>query len=91
MFWLNMIPQCMKYEICYGCPTILTLILLLPPSYPDREQLQTIYGAYLLPVLQKSLGERSAWGTPGKAHQLAASLLQVYEQVRASRAALWQG
>ena len=50
-------------------------------SYPDREQLQTIYGAYLQPVLQRSLGDHAAWGTQGKVHQLAGSLVQVYEQV----------
>nr|XP_023648221.1 cytoplasmic dynein 2 heavy chain 1 isoform X1 [Paramormyrops kingsleyae]XP_023648222.1 cytoplasmic dynein 2 heavy chain 1 isoform X1 [Paramormyrops kingsleyae] len=59
-----------------------SIVRICTIDYPDREQLQTIYGAYLLPVLQKSLGERSPWGTPGKAHQLAASLLQVYEQVK---------
>ncbi|KAJ8280434.1 hypothetical protein GJAV_G00054510 [Gymnothorax javanicus] len=51
--------------------------------YPDREQLQTIYSAYLQPVLQRSMGEHSAWSSAGKVHQLAGSMVQVYEQVKA--------
>lgn len=50
-------------------------------SYPDREQLQTIYSAYLQPVLQHSLGSQAAWASTGKTHQLAGSLVQLYEQV----------
>lgn len=50
-------------------------------SYPDREQLQTIYSVYLQPVLQQSLGSQALWASPGKAHQLAGSLVELYEQV----------
>lgn len=50
-------------------------------SYPDREQLQTIYSAYLQPVLQHSLGSQASWASTGKTHQLAGSLVQLYEQV----------
>lgn len=50
-------------------------------SYPDREQLQTIYSAYLQPVLQHSLGSQALWASTGKTHQLAGSLVQLYEQV----------
>lgn len=50
-------------------------------SYPDREQLQTIYSAYLQPVLQHSLGSQAAWASTGRTHQLAGSLVQLYEQV----------
>lgn len=50
-------------------------------SYPDREQLQTIYSAYLQPVLQHGLGSQASWASTGKTHQLAGSLVQLYEQV----------
>ncbi|XP_059389922.1 dynein cytoplasmic 2 heavy chain 1 isoform X3 [Carassius carassius] len=52
-------------------------------DYPDREQLQTIYSAYLKPVLQRTLGNDPTWSSAGKIHQLASSLVQVYEQVKA--------
>ncbi|XP_026115691.1 cytoplasmic dynein 2 heavy chain 1-like [Carassius auratus] len=52
-------------------------------DYPDREQLQTIYSAYLKPVLQRTLGNDPTWSSAGKIHQLAGSLVQVYEQVKA--------
>lgn len=62
---------------------ILVILLFTLPdfSYPDREQLQTIYSAYLQPVLQHSLGSQAAWASTGKTHQLAGSLVQLYEQV----------
>ncbi|MFT7803200.1 cytoplasmic dynein 2 heavy chain 1 [Arapaima gigas] len=60
-----------------------SIVRICTIDYPDREQLQTIYGAYLQPVLQRTLGEQAAWGSVGRAHQLAGSLVQVYEQVKA--------
>lgn len=51
-------------------------------SYPDREQLQTIYSVYLQPVLQQSLGSQALWASTGKAHQLAGSFVELYEQVK---------
>ncbi|KAG5269301.1 hypothetical protein AALO_G00200500 [Alosa alosa] len=60
-----------------------SIVRICTIDYPDREQLQTIYGAYLQPVLQRTLGDHAAWGTAGKVHQLAGSLVQVYEQVKA--------
>ncbi|XP_076138461.1 cytoplasmic dynein 2 heavy chain 1 [Alosa pseudoharengus] len=59
-----------------------SIVRICTIDYPDREQLQTIYGAYLQPVLQRTLGDHAAWGTAGKVHQLAGSLVQVYEQVK---------
>lgn len=50
-------------------------------SYPEREQLQTIYGAYLEPVLHKNLKNHSIWGSSSKINLLAGSMVQVYEQV----------
>ncbi|XP_030632529.1 cytoplasmic dynein 2 heavy chain 1 [Chanos chanos] len=60
-----------------------SIIRICTIDYPDREQLQTIYAAYLQPVLQRSLGNQSAWSSAGRVHQLAGSLVQVYEQVKA--------
>ncbi|KPP72256.1 cytoplasmic dynein 2 heavy chain 1-like [Scleropages formosus] len=59
-----------------------SIVRICTIDYPDREQLQIIYGIYLQPVLQRSLGEQAAWGSAGRAHQLAGSLVQVYEQAR---------
>uniref|UniRef100_W5K866 Cytoplasmic dynein 2 heavy chain 1 n=1 Tax=Astyanax mexicanus TaxID=7994 RepID=W5K866_ASTMX len=47
------------------------------------EQLQTIYSAYLSPVLQRTLGNHPTWSSAGRVHQLAGSLVQIYEQVKA--------
>ncbi|XP_064157010.1 dynein cytoplasmic 2 heavy chain 1 isoform X2 [Anguilla rostrata] len=61
-----------------------SIVRICTIDYPDREQLQTIYSAYLQPVLQRSMGgEQSVWSSAGKVHQLAGSLVQVYEQVKA--------
>ncbi|KAF7666054.1 hypothetical protein LDENG_00118150 [Lucifuga dentata] len=60
-----------------------SIVRICTIDYPDREQLQTIYSAYLQPVLQHSLGSQAAWATMGKTHQLAGSLVQLYEQAKA--------
>ncbi|OXB57863.1 hypothetical protein ASZ78_016437 [Callipepla squamata] len=60
-----------------------SIVRLCAVDYPDREQLQTIYSAYLEPVLQKNLKNHPVWGSLPKIHQLAGSMVQVYEQVRA--------
>ncbi|CAB1348217.1 unnamed protein product [Coregonus sp. 'balchen'] len=54
-----------------------SIVCICTIDYPDREQLQTIYYAYLQPVLQRSLGSQAAWASTGKTHQLAGSLEQV--------------
>uniref|UniRef100_A0A3Q1BV91 Cytoplasmic dynein 2 heavy chain 1 n=1 Tax=Amphiprion ocellaris TaxID=80972 RepID=A0A3Q1BV91_AMPOC len=60
-----------------------SIVRICTIDYPDREQLQTIYSAYLQPVLQHSLGSEEGWASTGKTHQLAGSLVQLYEQVKA--------
>ncbi|KAM9801492.1 cytoplasmic dynein 2 heavy chain 1 [Neosynchiropus ocellatus] len=60
-----------------------SIVRICTIDYPDREQLQTIYSAYLQPVLRHSLGEQASWASTGKTHQLAGSLVQLYEQVKA--------
>ncbi|XP_036005544.1 cytoplasmic dynein 2 heavy chain 1 isoform X1 [Fundulus heteroclitus] len=59
-----------------------SIVRICTVDYPDREQLQTIYSAYLQPILHHSLGNQAAWASTGKTHQLAGSLVQVYEQVK---------
>ncbi|XP_075905861.1 cytoplasmic dynein 2 heavy chain 1 [Nelusetta ayraudi] len=59
-----------------------SIVRICTIDYPDREQLQTIYSAYLQPVLQHGLGSQASWASTGRTHQLAGSLVQLYEQVR---------
>ncbi|KAG2456324.1 DYHC2 protein, partial [Polypterus senegalus] len=58
-----------------------SIVRICTIDYPDREQLQTVYSAYLQPVLHRTLKNHHSWGSPGKIHQLAASMVHVYEQV----------
>ncbi|GAB5577021.1 cytoplasmic dynein 2 heavy chain 1 isoform X12 [Prionailurus iriomotensis] len=60
-----------------------SIVRLCAVDYPEREQLQTIYGAYLEPVLYKNLKNHPIWGSSSKIYLLAGSMVQVYEQVRA--------
>ncbi|XP_034023634.1 cytoplasmic dynein 2 heavy chain 1 [Thalassophryne amazonica] len=60
-----------------------SIVRICTIDYPDREQLHTVYSVYLQPVLQHSLGSEAAWATSGRTHQLAGSLVQLYEQVKA--------
>ncbi|XP_019385809.1 PREDICTED: cytoplasmic dynein 2 heavy chain 1 [Crocodylus porosus] len=60
-----------------------SIVRLCAIDYPERDQLQTIYSGYLEPVLHKNLKNHSIWGSLPKIHQLAGSMVQVYEQVRA--------
>ncbi|XP_061923239.1 dynein cytoplasmic 2 heavy chain 1 isoform X1 [Entelurus aequoreus] len=60
-----------------------SIVRICTIDYPDQEQLQTIYSAYLQPILRHSLGSQASWASSGKTQQLAASLVQLYEQVKA--------
>ncbi|CAG6004611.1 unnamed protein product [Menidia menidia] len=60
-----------------------SIVRICTIDYPDKDQLQNIYSAYLQPVLQHSLGSQAAWASTGKTHQLSGSLVQLYEQVKA--------
>ncbi|XP_072467338.1 cytoplasmic dynein 2 heavy chain 1 isoform X1 [Notamacropus eugenii] len=60
-----------------------SIVRLCAIDYPERDQLRTIYGAYLEPVLHKNLKNHSIWGSSSKIYLLAGSMVQVYEQVRA--------
>ncbi|XP_051782842.1 cytoplasmic dynein 2 heavy chain 1 isoform X2 [Erpetoichthys calabaricus] len=58
-----------------------SIVRICTIDYPDREQLQTVYSTYLQPVLHRTLKNHPSWGSPGKIHQLAASMVHIYEQV----------
>uniref|UniRef100_A0AAY5E9K0 Cytoplasmic dynein 2 heavy chain 1 n=1 Tax=Electrophorus electricus TaxID=8005 RepID=A0AAY5E9K0_ELEEL len=60
-----------------------SIVRICTIDYPDKEQLQTIYSAYLSPVLQRTLGDHPTWSAAGRIHQLSGSLVQIYEQVKA--------
>ncbi|CAL4157019.1 unnamed protein product, partial [Meganyctiphanes norvegica] len=51
-------------------------------GYPDREQLVNVYSVYLQSVMNVLCPKHPAWTTPAKCQQLAASMIQVYQQVR---------
>ena len=50
-------------------------------SYPDNEQLQAIYSAYLRPVLHHSLSSHPVWGAIKNIQALAHTMVTIYEQV----------
>ena len=56
-------------------------LLLRLCSYPDDDQLQTVYSTYLSPVLHHSLASHPVWGATGRVHALTNSMVQVYQQV----------
>ncbi|XP_009895076.2 cytoplasmic dynein 2 heavy chain 1 [Dryobates pubescens] len=60
-----------------------SIVRLCAIDYPERDQLLNICSAYLEPVLQKNLKNHPVWGSSAKIYQLAGSMVQVYEQVRA--------
>ena len=64
------------YTSCHWC----TIYFILT-SYPDHDQLQTVYGTYLHPVLDHALSAHPVWGHTARVHTLASSMVQVYEQV----------
>ncbi|XP_025088458.1 cytoplasmic dynein 2 heavy chain 1-like isoform X3 [Pomacea canaliculata] len=51
-------------------------------GYPGLEQLQSIYAAYLKPILHRQLAQHPVWGSKSKIHALAGSMVQLYEQLR---------
>ncbi|KAK3100036.1 hypothetical protein FSP39_013759 [Pinctada imbricata] len=51
-------------------------------GYPDKEQLQTIYNAYLTPIINRQLSRHPVWSNGSKVYALAGSMVQLYEQLR---------
>lgn len=56
-------------------------LFILCNSYPDHEQLKSVYTAYLSAVLQQKVPTHPIWSNPSKVHALAGSMVQLYEQV----------
>lgn len=74
------------------CYQVLLHVTTRYHRYPDSDQLQTVYGTYLAPVLHHCLGSHPVWGSTAKIHALAGSMVQVYEQVReGSQTSEWVG
>ncbi|CAM4781010.1 unnamed protein product [Rotaria magnacalcarata] len=51
-------------------------------NYPNEEQLQMIYANYLRAILQQQLPSHKVWSSHGKIHQLALSMIHVYNELR---------
>ena len=58
-----------------------SIVRLCCVDYPDSEQLQAIYGAYLRPVLHHTLRQHPVWGSVSKIHGLAGSMVAIYDRV----------
>ncbi|CAF1013145.1 unnamed protein product, partial [Didymodactylos carnosus] len=59
-----------------------SIVRICSVGYPNEEQLQTIYGAYLRPIFQAQLQNHRLWSNSGKIHQLALSMIHVYNELR---------
>jgi len=53
-------------------------------SYPDREQLQIIYGSALSAALTPQVASHPVWKQPSNIAKLAGTMIDFYDQVRAS-------
>ena len=58
-----------------------SIVRIYSINYPDDERLQTIYANYLRAILQQQLPGHRIWSSNGKINQLAASMIQVYNEV----------
>ncbi|KAK7078013.1 hypothetical protein SK128_012525 [Halocaridina rubra] len=61
-----------------------SIVRIASIGYPEREQLVGVYSAYLQPVLNTVSPGHPIWNTQNKAQQLAASMVNVYQNVRNS-------
>ncbi|KAJ3416777.1 Cytoplasmic dynein 2 heavy chain 1 [Chytridiales sp. JEL 0842] len=50
-------------------------------SYPEPEQLQTVYKLLLRPVISLALKSHQVWDMPRNVSKLAASMVNIYDQV----------
>ena len=58
-----------------------SVVCICSMSYPDRDQLETIYSTYLTAVCRAALGGHPVWSNTGKVHALAASMVRLYYEV----------
>ncbi|XP_069942834.1 cytoplasmic dynein 2 heavy chain 1 isoform X1 [Cherax quadricarinatus] len=59
-----------------------SIVRIASIGYPEREQLVSVYGAYMQSVLNTMCPGHPAWGSQTKAQQLATSMVNVYQNVR---------
>ncbi|CAI9737451.1 cytoplasmic dynein 2 heavy chain 1-like isoform X1 [Octopus vulgaris] len=60
-----------------------SIVRICSISYPDHEQLKSVYMAYLSSILHQRLPSHPIWSNPSKIHSLAGSMVQLYEQLQA--------
>jgi dynein heavy chain 2 len=58
-----------------------SIVRICSINYPNEEQLQIIYANYLHVILQQQLPNNKIWSSQGKIHQLALSMIHVYNEV----------
>jgi dynein heavy chain 2 len=58
-----------------------SIVRICSINYPNEEQLQIIYGNYLRPILQQQLPNHRLWSSNSKIHQLALSMIHIYNEV----------
>ncbi|CAF0723119.1 unnamed protein product [Rotaria sordida] len=59
-----------------------SIVRICSINYPNEEQLQIIYANYLRPILQQQLPNHRIWSSSGKIHQLALSMIHIYNELR---------
>ena len=58
-----------------------SIVRICSINYPTEDQLQIIYANYLQSILQQQLSNHKVWSSQGKIHQLALSMIHVYNAV----------
>ena len=75
---------------CHALTTQLTsVVCICPMSYPDCNQLGTIYSTYLTAVCWAALGGHPMWSNTGKGHTLATSMVRLYSVVSLVHVQVW--
>ncbi|UJR10563.1 hypothetical protein I4U23_014763 [Adineta vaga] len=59
-----------------------SIVRICSINYPNEEQLQIIYANYLQAILAQQLPNHKVWSSHGKVHQLALSMIHVYNELR---------
>ena len=59
-----------------------SIVRICSINYPNEEQLQLIYANYLRAILAQQLPNHRVWSSSGKVHQLALSMIHIYNEVR---------
>ena len=50
-------------------------------SYPERDELKSIYSIYMSSILGLCLPKHQTWKSPAKVANLAGSMIKIYEEV----------